>query len=156
MYAGETQSGKKFWKRECKTYCYAAISWWHSISALPKQGWLNPRRIRRRKCSFGGRELLAEAHIARLGSSAAVSLVTSTSWQRKVRGTPRNRARRLGDYFYLLAKEVPRQIRQHNQAEKECRDRALAAKSDPCSSEGTEACLMGQKLRLEVAFLSGS
>lgn len=40
---------------------------------------------------------LAEAHTASLGSSAAVSLVTSTSWQRKVRGIPRNQARGLWD-----------------------------------------------------------
>lgn len=99
---------------------------------------------------------LAAAHMARLASSAAVSLVSSTSWQRKVRGIPRNHACRLRGQFYLPAKEVPRQSRQHNQAERECRDCRLAAESGPCSWEGTETFLMGQKPHLQAAFLSGS
>lgn len=45
---------------------------------------MNPWQIQIRKCRFGGQGLLAEAHTARLGSSAAVSLVSATSWQRKV------------------------------------------------------------------------
>lgn len=75
---------------------------------------LNESMAKSIKCRFGGQRLLAEAGTARFGSSAAVSLVTAISWHRKAKGTPRNHAHQPWFYFYLLAKEVPRQIHQCN------------------------------------------
>lgn len=75
---------------------------------------LSPWPIQTRKSWFGGQGLLAEAHTAKLGNSAAVSPLTVTMWQRKALGTPRNHAHHLRFYFYLLAKEVPHQIHKYN------------------------------------------
>lgn len=49
---------------------------------------MSPRWIRR-NAGLGSRSFGC-THMARLANSAAISLVTSTSWQRKVRDTPRN------------------------------------------------------------------
>lgn len=118
---------------------------------------MNPWQIQIGKCRFGGQGLLAEAGTAAWHTAWQLCCSFSGDGHKLVKksiGAPRNHIHCAWFYFYLLAKEVPRQIRQCNQDEGQ--DYKLAAKSDPCSSERTEAFLTGQKYRLEVGLLSGS
>lgn len=144
------KSGKKFRTGACKSIVLLSSS--GGTLYLPNAIRQDEPLVNQEKCRFGVQELWLHSH----GEACQLCCNFSSDLHQLAKKSQRHPQECCLWNVYLPAKEVPRQIRRHTRAEEECGDCMLAAESAPCSSEGMEACLMGQKPQLQDAFLSGS